>query len=111
MTTDLATPERSYAQRRASLNRANEIRSYRAGAKRKLKRKPPIVASAVAAKIISDPPDRMHTMKVVDLLLSCPKFGPIKAHKTLRRKQISPSKTLAGLSERQRRELTAELRA
>jgi hypothetical protein len=44
-------------------------------------------------------------MKVFDLLLATPKYGRIKANKLLQRCRISSSKTVGGLSDRQRVEI------
>ena len=79
---------------------ANEIRGKRAALKRDLK--------AGRAKVhmhISNPPDWLMTAKVLDLLLAVPKIGRVKANKALVQCRISPSKTVGGLSERQRTEL------
>ena len=45
-----------------------------------------------------------------DLLLAVPKYGRVKVNKILAQCRISPSKTLGGLSERQRAELVALMR-
>jgi hypothetical protein len=47
---------------------------------------------------------------VFDLLLAVPKYGRVKVNKILGTCKISPSKTVGGLSERQRRELVALMR-
>jgi hypothetical protein len=47
---------------------------------------------------------------VFDLLLAVPKYGRVKVNKILSQCRISPSKTLGGLSERQRGELVTLLR-
>jgi hypothetical protein len=51
------------------------------------------------------PPEYLQTAKVFDLLLAVPKYGRVKVNKILSQCRISPSKTLGGLSERQRGEL------
>ncbi|MCA1680473.1 MAG: hypothetical protein LC777_16740 [Actinobacteria bacterium] len=51
----------------------------------------------------------MQTAKVADLLLAVPKHGPVKVNKLLSRCQIAPTKTVGGLSQRQREELAALL--
>ena len=58
----------------------------------------------------SHPPDYLQTAKVFDLLLAVPKYGRVKVNKVLSQCRISPSKTLGGLSERQRGELVTLLR-
>jgi hypothetical protein len=45
-----------------------------------------------------------------DMLLAVPKYGRVKANKVLQQCRISPSKTIGGLSERQRTELVGLLR-
>lgn len=98
-------PERSLMQRREALNRANEIRTERAVLKRDLKagRKQP-------HDYILEPPDWIKTMKVFDLLLACPKYGRVKVNKVLQNCRISPSKTIGGMSQRQRCEVVSSLR-
>ena len=45
--------------------------------------------------------------KAFDMILAVPKYGRVKANKILTQCRISPSKTIGGLSERQRGELVA----
>jgi hypothetical protein len=107
-TTDTAAaPERTLVQRMEALGRANRIRTYRAGLKRDLK------AGRVTFidLLLADPlPEDLETAKVYALLLHVPKYGRVKAQKTLQQCRISPSKTLGGLTLRQRTELAAMLR-
>jgi hypothetical protein len=51
------------------------------------------------------PPDYVSTAKVFDMLMAVPKFGRVKAARLLNQCRISQSKTVGGLSERQRAEL------
>ncbi len=53
----------------------------------------------------------MLSAKVFDMILAVPKYGRVKANKILTQCRISPSKTIGGLSERQRAELVTLLRA
>jgi S13-like protein len=100
-----AAPERSLLQRMDALQRANEIRTRRAQLKRDLK------AGRVSIHtLLLDPPDFLATAKVFDMLLAVPKYGRVKANKVLQQCRISPSKTIGGLSERQRGELVSLLR-
>jgi hypothetical protein len=100
-----AAPERSLLQRMDALQRANEIRTRRAQLKRDLK------AGRVSIhKLLLDPPEYVETAKVFDMLLAVPKYGRVKANKILAQCRISPSKTIGGLSERQRNELVSFLR-
>ena len=48
--------------------------------------------------------------KVFDIILAVPKYGRVKVNRILNQCRISPSKTIGGLSERQRAELVALLR-
>jgi hypothetical protein len=99
------TPERSLNQRMDALQRANQIRSRRAQLKRDLK-----AGRITIDRLLADPPDYVLTAKVFDMLLAVPKYGRVKANKLLVQCRISPSKTIGGLSERQRTELVALLR-
>jgi hypothetical protein len=88
-----------------ALRRANDIRSKRAQLKRDLK------ASKVKIQtLLMDPPEYVQTAKVIDMLMAVPKYGRVKTNRILKQCRISPSKTIGGLSERQRAELVAQLR-
>jgi len=100
-----AAPERSLNQRMDALQRANEIRSKRAQLKRDLKG-----SRVTIHRLLLDPPAYVETAKVFDMLLAVPKYGRVKVNKVLTQCRISPSKTIGGLSERQRTELVALLR-
>jgi hypothetical protein len=104
-TTSGAAPERSFTQRMDALKRANEIRTERARLKRDLK-----AGRAQIQALLLDPPEYLLTAKVFDLLLAVPKYGRVKANRILTQCRISPSKTIGGLSERQRNELVSFLR-
>ena len=97
-------PERSLNQRLDALARANEIRTLRAELKRDLK-----AGKKSIHRILLDPPDFVETAKVFDMLLAVPKYGRVKVNKILVHCRISPSKTIGGLSERQRSELVGML--
>jgi hypothetical protein len=100
-----AAPERSLVQRMEALQRANEIRSRRATLKKDLKGQRVSIHS-----LLLDPPEYVETAKVSELLLAVPKYGRVKVNKVLAQCRISPSKTIGGLSERQRNELVSFLR-
>ena len=100
-----AAPERSLLQRMEALQRANAIRTRRAQLKRDLK-----AGRASIHQLLLEPPDWVETAKVFDMLLAVPKYGRVKANKILQQCRISPSKTIGGLSKRQRTELVAMLR-
>jgi len=97
-------PERSLTQRMDALQRANEIRTRRAKLKRDLK-----AGRAHIHGLLLDPPEYVLTAKVFDLLLAVPKYGRVKVNRILTHCRISPSKTIGGLSERQRNELVSYL--
>ena len=98
-------PERSLNQRMDALKRANEIRTRRARLKRDLK-----AGRTHIHGLLLDPPDYLLTAKVFDLLLAVPKYGRVKVNRILTHCRISPSKTIGGLSDRQRNELVSFLR-
>src|SRR2546422_793717 len=56
-------------------------------------------------QILSNPPEYVSTAKVFDMLMAVPKFGRVKAARFLNMCRISQSKTVGGLSDRQRSEL------
>ena len=60
-------------------------------------------------QLLLDPPEFLETAKVFDMLLAVPKYGRVKVNKVLTQCRISPSKTIGGLSERQRAELVSML--
>ena len=95
-----AAPERSRAQRLDALNRANDVRTKRAQLKRDLKG-----GRVSIHTLLLNPPEYILTAKVFDMLLAVPKYGRVKVNKVLTQCRISPSKTIGGLSERQRNEL------
>ena len=100
-----AAPERTFNQRMDALQKANDIRTRRAQLKRDLK------AGRVSIHtLLMEPPDFLETAKVFDMLLAVPKYGRVKANKILQMCRISPSKTIGGLSDRQRAELVGMLR-
>ena len=101
----VAAPERSLDQRMEALKRANEIRTARAQLKRDLK-----AGRRSIHDLLLEPPEYVETAKVFDMLLAVPKYGRVKVNKVLQLCRISPSKTIGGLSPRQRAELVSMLR-
>jgi hypothetical protein len=101
----LAAPERSLTQRMEALQRANDIRSRRARLKKDLK-----AGRQPIHELLLQPPEYLETAKVFDLLLAVPKYGRVKVNKILTQCRVSPSKTIGGLSERQRSELVDLMR-
>lgn len=98
-------PDRSLEQRMSALERANEIRTARADLKKDLK-----AGREEVTSLLQDPPEWILTMKLFDLMISVPKYGRTKVNRILTQCRISPSKTIGGLSERQRGELVSYMR-
>src|SRR5256885_864005 len=98
--TQAQAPLRSLDQRMEALKRANDIRVRRAQLKKDLK-----TGSVNIDDILRNPPEYVSTAKVFDILMAVPKFGRVKAARFLNQCRISQSKTVGGLSERQRAEL------
>lgn len=103
--TPAQTPERSRQQRLDALQKANGIRTERARLKEDLR-----MGRIHICDVLADPPEYVHTAKVFDLIMAVPKYGRVKTGKVLDRCRVSPSKTVAGLTPRQRRELVDHLR-
>ena len=102
--TSTSVPARSHDQRMRALEAANEIRTRRAQLKRDLK------AGKVAIEgLLLDPPEYLETAKVFDMMLAVPKYGRVKVNRILNQCRVSPSKTIGGLSVRQRSQLVALL--
>lgn len=98
------TFDRSLQQRRDALKVANGIRTRRADLKKNVK------AGRIRIHgLILDPPDWLLTMHLFDLMLAAPKYGRVKVNRILVQCRISPSKTVGGLSERQRGEIVSYL--
>jgi hypothetical protein len=98
--TAMSVPDRSLQQRMEALQNANEIRTYRANLKRDIK-----AGRADVVNLLINPPDEIETMHIFDLMMAVPKLGRVKVNKVLSKCRISPSKTVGGMSERQRNEL------
>ncbi len=100
-----AAPERSLTQRLDALQRANVVRTERAQLKRDLKS-----GRTNIKAVLENPPACVLTAKVFDVLLAVPKYGRVKASKALGDCRVSPSKTIGGLTPRQREDLVRKLR-
>jgi hypothetical protein len=98
--TQAHAPLRSLDQRMDALKRANDVRVRRAKLKKDLKE-----GKVRIEQILGNPPEYVSTAKVIDILMAVPKFGRVKATRFLNTCKISPSKTVGGLSDRQRGEL------
>jgi S13-like protein len=100
-----SAPQRSLSQRMEALKRANAIRTRRAKLKRDLR-----AGRSNPQGLLLSPPEYVLTAKVSEMLLAVPKYGQVKVNKILAQCRISPSKTIGGLSPRQRAELVSYLR-
>ena len=88
---------------RASDERAqagNQVRGLRAKLKQDLRE-----GTVRLEQILATGADYLASAEVFDLLVAVPKIGPVKAAHLLTIARISPSKTVAGLSARQRTRL------
>lgn len=97
-------PDRTLIQRKEALQRANEIRTLRSTLKRDLK-----AGKVSIIDLLLEPPAYLYSAKVFDLLLATPTYGRVKTKQVLQRCRISASKTIGGLSPRQRTELASML--
>ena len=95
--TQVQAPLRSLDQRMEALRRAKLKKDLKAGRAR-------------IEDILTRPPEYVETAKVFDMLMAVPKFGRVKAARFLNQCRISQSKTMGGLSDRQRAELVGLLR-
>jgi hypothetical protein len=93
-------PQRTKQQRSIALKEANRIRTERAHLKKRMKAKKEDYLG-----LLLEPPQYIDTMKVTDFLLAIPKYGKVKTKKVLQLSKISPTKTVGGMSARQRTEL------
>src|SRR5450759_1372776 len=93
-------PERSLDQRMDALGRANQVRTRRAALNADLKRGDASIRDVFVSSL-----DFLLIAKVVYLLMAAPKFGRVKSARIMEQCRISASKTIGGLSERQRAEL------
>jgi len=96
--------ERSAVQRVDALAIANATRAARSALKRDLK-----AGRQSVIPLLVSPPPWLESMKVADLLLALPKWGRVRVAKALAQNEISASKTVGGMSIRQRRALLIAL--
>lgn len=94
---------RTLEQRMGALAKANRHRVYRAELKRNLK------AGASVVPVLTDPSPEIETMKVFALLCAVPGYGRVKAARLLNHHRVAQSRTVGGLSDRQRAELIEAL--
>lgn len=104
--TVMDAPTRTVEQRFAALALANEVRVKRSRLKADIKS-----GERSLVDVLADPPEFALTAKVWDFLMAAPGVGPTRINRWLSRSAISPSKTLGGLTVRQRGELIKWLRS
>ena len=93
-------PGRSREQRLRALEQANEVRTARAKLKKEL-----ASGQIELVQILADPPACVRTARIRDVLLAVPKIGSVRAGRILTQCRIAHSRTLGGLTDRQRGEL------
>lgn len=91
-------------QRLQALERANEIRLARAALKRQI-----AYGAISAADVILDPPTEAGSWAIAELLLSQRRWGDTRCRKFLLHNQISETKPVGALTDRQRRLLAQQL--
>ena len=92
-----AASARSLERRMIALRQANEVRSARAKLKQELRQ-----GNVRLEEILASRPDYLSSAEVGELLVAVPKIGPAKAARLLSTARVSESKTIGGLSHRQR---------
>ncbi len=95
------TPE---PQRLRALERANAVRLARAELKRRIAE-----GEASAAEVILEPPDAALSWAIGELLMSQRRWGATKCRKFLARYQITETKPIGALTDRQRRVISSAL--
>jgi CheY-like chemotaxis protein len=95
---------RSPESRMNALRQANQVRGLRAKLKQDLRE-----GTVRLEQILATSADYLASAEIFDLLVAVPKIGPVKAARLLTIARISPSKTVAALSERQRARLIEQL--
>jgi hypothetical protein len=101
--TDTA-PKTSEPQRLRALERANEIRLERAALKRRI-----AAGEVSAADVIVDPPKAAESWSVGDLLMSQRRWGTTRCRRFLARNNITETKQIKTLTDRQRHVLAESL--
>ncbi len=94
----------SEPQRLRALERANAVRLARAELKRRI-----ADGEVSAAAVILDPPHEASSWAIRELLMSQRHWGSTRCRKFLSRNQITETKPVGALTERQRRLLAAQL--
>ncbi len=93
-------------QRLRALERANEVRLARAELKRRI-----ADGDTSVVEVLKDPPTEALTWDIGELLMSQRRWGTTRCRKFLARHQITETKAVGALTERQRRILADQLDA
>jgi hypothetical protein len=96
----MTAPVQTIDQRMDALHNANRIRLYRAGLKRDLR-----AGDRDLPLLLLNPPADLLNMKAYDLLRAAKGIGPTKANRLMIAARVAHTKTVGGLSRRQRQEL------
>ena len=102
-------PDRSMAQRMEALERANEVRVWRARFRVAVKQAGKREGRARIADQLRDPHPNMETMQIGRLLLFAPRVGRRIRDEMLAAVGASPSRRVGALTDRQVRELVKQL--
>jgi hypothetical protein len=98
-------PERQYKPWEESLLKANTVRLARGHLMHDLK-----AGRVYIHELLLDPPDIIETMTIYDLLRNIPRYGHVTIVNILSPRSISPTRLVADLTDRQRKELAALLK-
>jgi hypothetical protein len=94
-----------------ALEQANQVRLARAVFKRRLAAQPDRRASCeMCAELVTDPPDVLANMMVMQLLMSCRQIGMTATRKMLRIAHVPELRRLDSLTRDQRQRLATALR-
>lgn len=102
----MTLPELSAEERASAAAAALAARRRRAAVKDQLANG--TMSLAEVLDLAQDDP-ALAKMRVVDLLSSLPRIGPVRAMEIMARNSVAPSRRIRGLGERQRTALLAEL--
>jgi hypothetical protein len=108
-TLQMPAPSRSHEQRMGALRLANETRMARAELKRRIFAEHGQASRLAAARVLRDVPVEARRMKVDDLLRAVRGIGEQRSRRWRATIGASTSKTVGGLSRRQRIALVALL--
>jgi hypothetical protein len=104
-----SVPDRSYDQKQLALQKANRVRSERAATYSHWRELGRYVSARDAAEKLLDPPAHLQSEKVWRYLEKVPYIGERKVARLFHDHQINSRRTLAGLTERQRRAVHEQL--